>query len=363
MLELKGLRKSWSDFGLDVSLRLEDAEIAAVLGPSGSGKSTLLRLIAGLEGPDSGEVVVDGREVSSLAPERRGIGMVFQDFALFPQMSVRRNIEYGPRMARQGRAAREAKVERIARAFEIEALLERGPRSLSGGEQQRVALARALAADPGIILLDEPLSSLDAALRRRLRGEIGSGLREAGKTALLVTHDAREAFAIADRIFVMGSGSIVEEGRAEDIYERPAKAFTARLLGEGPVLPCEIVGSEGERLAARTPIGDFLCPPPRSGYALGERVALFFPASAAALAGTALASAGEKAGRMGRFRGRLVSTAYEGRCLSATLDCGGPGLRGARIEIELPVGLDAKRGDELEFSVPEGRAVLVAEDR
>lgn len=367
MLELKQLRKAWPDFELDVSLALGSGEVAAILGPSGSGKSTLLRVVAGLERPDSGAVLVRGRDVSALPPERRGIGMVFQDFALFPQMSVRRNIEYGPRMAGLKRGERERTALRMAEAFEIEALLDRGPSTLSGGEQQRVALARALAAEPATLLLDEPLSSLDAALRRRLRVEIGRSLRRSGKTALVVTHDAQEAFAIADRIFVMGAGKIVESGTATQIYESPASAFTARLLGEGPVLPCRALRAVGDRIIASTGAGEFLCDPPRGALsapaaldqdALRETWAVFFPSEAAVLE-----RPGEAAGSsaLGRIEGRLLSATYEGRCLGATIECPGSGGETTRLELEIPLGLSFAEGDALSFRVPAGRAVLVAE--
>jgi len=365
MLEVLGLRKSWPDFSLELGLSLADGEIAAILGPSGSGKSTLLRLIAGLERPNAGLIVVDGRDVSSLPPERRGIGLVFQDFALFPQMSVRRNIEFGPRMRGLPSKQRAEAARAIAETFEISALLDRSPRSLSGGEQQRVALARALAANPALVLLDEPLSSLDAALRRRLRTEIGGSLRKAGKTALFITHDAEEAFAIADRIFVMGKGRIVEEGSPEEIYERPETAFTARLLDEGPVIPCELSPSlappkEGGMLVAATAIGKFLCLPPRGGYALGERYSVFFLEEAALLdtANPSAPSATERE-EMGRFRGKLVSYAYAGSCLRGILECALSEGGNMTMEINLPLGMNPEKGEGLGFRVSPGKAVLV----
>jgi ABC-type Fe3+/spermidine/putrescine transport system ATPase subunit len=365
MFEIRGLRRTWPDFSLDLGLSLADGEIAAVLGPSGSGKSTLLRLIAGLERPDAGQIVVDGREVSALGPERRGIGLVFQDFALFPQMSVRRNIEYGPRMLGLPKKERAETVRTIAQVFEISVLLDRSPRSLSGGEQQRVALARTLAANPALVLLDEPLSSLDASLRRRLRTEIGDSLRKTGKTALFVTHDAEEAFAIADRIFVMGKGRIIEEGSPEEIYERPETVFTARLLDEGPVIPCELSSKEGSpkedgMLVAATTIGSFLCLPPRAGYALGERYSVFFPEEAAVL-DTDISHA-PRAAEMkerGRFRGRLVSYAYAGSCLRGVLDCAVSEGGNMTMEVELPLGMRLEKGECLSFRVSPGKAVLV----
>jgi ABC-type sugar transport system ATPase subunit len=172
-----------------VDIRLGEGEIGVILGPSGSGKSTLLRMIAGLLPPEGGSVFLDGRSLDGLPPEKRSLGMVFQDLALFSHMSVRRNIEYGLRMLRMPRAPREETAREFARSFSIERLLERRPNTLSSGEQQRVALARTLAPGPALVLLDEPLSSLDPSLRRRLRIEIAERLRAAAVMALHVTHD------------------------------------------------------------------------------------------------------------------------------------------------------------------------------
>ena len=279
MLEVEGLAKSWPRFSLALNLKLGDGEIAAVLGPSGCGKSTLLRLISGLERPDKGKILIDGHDVAGLPPDRRGIGMVFQDFALFPHLSVRKNIEYGPRMRGVPRHRRREMAENLATVFEISPLLERSPYSLSGGEQQRVALARTLASQPAIVLLDEPLSSLDASLRRRLRTEIAGRLRELGKAAILVTHDTEEALAVADRIFLMRSGRIEAEGRSEDLYATPPTAWSATFLGRGPVLDILSLESDGSACIAHTALGRFRSEHPPCG--VGEKAAsLFFPAEA-----------------------------------------------------------------------------------
>jgi iron(III) transport system ATP-binding protein len=361
VLEIEGLAKAWPDFALDVSLGLSRGEIGALLGPSGSGKSTLLRIIAGLERADSGKVEVDGRNISALPPERRGIGMVFQDYALFPHMSVRRNIEYGPRMKRQPRETRAAKAEALAESFEIAELLERSPRSLSGGEQQRVALARALAADPAMILLDEPLSSLDAALRRRLRAEIGASLRKAGTTALLVTHDAEEAFAVADKIFLMRDGSIEAEGRPEGLFESPPSAWSAAFLGRGPVI--EIMSMEARAAApiARTGIGDFACArDPSKGQGpspKGSKLFLFFPASAPRIVN------GDAEAMPNRIDGTVLSSAFAGHCRRIALGCpmqaGNGAIKEMRLEIELPPSAAPRIGDRLKLEVsPDSCLVL-----
>jgi len=366
MLEIGGLEKSWPGFRLAVGFAIERGEIAALLGPSGSGKSTLLRLIAGLEAPDSGSIFVAGRDVTSLPPERRGIGMVFQDYALFPHLSVRRNIEYGPMMKGVGRALRRRDARAIAASFEIESLLERSPYSLSGGEQQRVALARALAAKPAILLLDEPLSSLDASLRLRLRVEIGENLKKAGMTALLVTHEAKEAFAVADRIFLMHAGSIDAEGRPEALYESPPTAWSASFLGRGPVL--EILGLEGNggSPVAVTAIGAFSCSPPPAGASGAARLSLYFPADAPRVATPAASRLSETRNVMRNIiRGRVASASFEGKTRRISLAC--PIVAGPRrdtgaeipVELEMPSRFRPSIGEILEYEVGPDRCLLL----
>jgi ABC-type Fe3+/spermidine/putrescine transport system ATPase subunit len=361
MLEVRGLAKSWPGFGLSLGLSLGRGEIAAVLGPSGCGKSTLLRLIAGLERPDAGEIVMDGRDISGLPPERRAVGMVFQDFALFPHLSVRRNIEYGPKMRRTGRAERRAEAEALAESFEISSLLERSPYSLSGGEQQRVALARTLAAKPAIVLLDEPLSSLDASLRRRLRSEIVERLRGAGISAMLVTHDAEEALAVADRIFLMREGRIETQGLPEELYAAPPTAWSASFLGRGPLVEILSLEKLGNAHIARTPLGEFRCVPwgetaaGASARSFGLSSALFFPSES-----PRMSSPGEKAyGPANRIAGRVASSSFSGRFRRVALSC--PIVTGSArggsivLELELPTSIRAEPGDTLELEIPEDR--------
>ncbi len=218
-----------------VSLAVERGELFAVLGPSGCGKTTLLRLIAGFERPDAGSVTVGGRLVSSpgafVGPERRRIGMVFQDYALFPHLTVRRNVAFG--LPRVDRARAMSTLELVG----LQHKADRYPHELSGGERQRVALARALAPEPAVVLLDEPFSSLDAALRADIRRDVELILREAGTTAVLVTHDQEEALSLADRLAVMREGRLVQVGAPEDVYARPADRWAAQFVGEVNVLP------------------------------------------------------------------------------------------------------------------------------
>ena len=214
----------------DLSFDLDAGEILALIGPSGCGKTTTLRMIAGFETPDAGRVLLSGRDLTSTPAEQRGIGMVFQDYALFPHMTVGENIRFGAR--RKGR-------EIVARYLGMVGLVgfdQRYPDQLSGGQQQRVALARSFAAEPRLILLDEPFSNLDAALRSAARREIRRLLKSAGIAIVFVTHDQEEALSFADRIAVMRDGRILQNGAAHEVYDRPADAFVATFLGRTNLL-------------------------------------------------------------------------------------------------------------------------------
>jgi thiamine transport system ATP-binding protein len=213
----------------DIDLTLADGQVLAVLGPSGSGKSTLLRAVAGLEPLAAGSVCWDGADLAGVPTHKRGFALLFQDGQLFPQLTVARNVGYAPRLRRSPGAA-----VRVAELLELVGLAgygDRLPATLSGGERQRVALARALAADPRLLLLDEPLSALDAGLRERLATDLREILRAAGTTALMVTHDHEEAFAVADRMAVMRAGRVVQEGPIADVWREPADPETALFLG------------------------------------------------------------------------------------------------------------------------------------
>ena len=232
-LELHGVAKAYGGRPAlrPLDLAVADGELLAVLGPSGSGKTTLLRLVAGLERADAGSVHIGGRDVTALAPAFRDVGMVFQGHALFPHLTVRRNISYG--LEARGTSAREAgpRVEEVAARLGISELLERRPGRLSGGERQRVGLARALVREPSVLLLDEPLSSLDAPLRAELRREIARLHRELGLTILHVTHDQAEALALGDRIAVLRDGALDQVGSPAEVYDRPRTLGVARFVG------------------------------------------------------------------------------------------------------------------------------------
>jgi thiamine transport system ATP-binding protein len=219
---------------VDASLRLEDGQVLAVLGPSGSGKSTLLRAIAGLEPVTSGRVSWDGSDLSGVPTHKRGFALMFQDGQLFGHLTVARNVGYALRLRRTPNAA--ARVRELLALVGLEGYGDRLPATLSGGERQRVALARSLAVQPRLLLLDEPLSALDAGLRERLANDLRDILREAGTTALMVTHDQEEAFTVADRLAVMRGGRIVQQGDIAAVWRAPADAETALFLGYARVL-------------------------------------------------------------------------------------------------------------------------------
>lgn len=233
-----------------VDLDVADGEVVAVLGPSGSGKSTLLRAVAGLQPLDDGIVRLDGRDLSSVPPHRRGVGLMFQDHALFPHRDVASNVGFGLRMQGRRPEAVRRRVEELLALVDLPGFGPRRVQTLSGGEQQRVALARALAPEPGVLLLDEPLSALDRSLRDRLATDLRTLFREQGLTVVAVTHDQAEAFTLADRVLVMDAGRVLQAGPPRGLWERPASGRVAELLGFDNLFEAMV-----EAGIARTPWG------------------------------------------------------------------------------------------------------------
>ena len=291
------------DFGAftaipDLTLRIEPGELVTLLGPSGCGKTTTLRMLAGLETPTAGRILIGGEDVTRLPANRRDVSMVFQSYALFPHMSVAQNVAYGLESGgMKGGAVRDA-VERGLDLVGLGGMGARLPSELSGGQQQRVAVARALVLEPQVLLLDEPLSNLDARLRRRVRTEIRELQQRLGFTAVYVTHDQEEALAVSDRIVVMQNGRIAQQGPPRELYEQPASDFIADFIGESNVVPCTVEDlAEG---AATVRVGGLLQPVPARHAVLG-------PARLSIRANAITLQTGQ-----GPFMGRIATSAYLG---------------------------------------------------
>src|SRR5947207_13918230 len=249
-VKLKNVRKSYLDLEVihGVDMDVTDGEFIVIVGPSGCGKSTLLRMVAGLEEITSGEIVIGDRVVNALEPKDRDIAMVFQNYALYPHMSVFDNMAYGLRIRGFAKNDIKARVDRAAAILELGSLLDRKPRALSGGQRQRVAMGRAIVREPAVFLFDEPLSNLDAKLRVQMRAELQALHRRLGTTSLYVTHDQVEAMTLAHRMIVMNAGRAEQIGTPLEVYARPATTFVAGFIGSPPM---NLVPREGKLLGVR----------------------------------------------------------------------------------------------------------------
>ena len=358
----------------ELSLTVPAGRVTAVLGPSGAGKSTLLSLVAGLLAPDRGEILLGGRPVTHLPPEKRNLGVVFQSYALFDHMTVEENVAFaltvrrpvwhrwGHRWAwRRGTGGPGPDAERVAELlerFEITPLARRHPRQLSGGERQRVALARALAAEPRALLLDEPLAALDARLRLALRAELAARLAQSGVTALYVTHDQEEAMALGDRVALLRDGRLEQVGTPEELYRRPASPFVASFIGEANFLP---VAWDRERSELSGPLGTWSLGTAEAEALNGApegrlmvRPEDLAPAaeSAAHLAGTVVSSTFLGGRRRLRVRAPLAR------------DPGRAGGGGGEVElaVDLPGSAAVAPGERLPLAIDFRRAVLLPEE-
>jgi thiamine transport system ATP-binding protein len=323
MLELRHITKSFEGKAAvsDVSFKMKTGEIIALLGPSGSGKSTLLNVVAGLETPDRGQVLWDGKDKTKIPAHRRGFGLMFQDYALFPHRDVFGNTAFGLQMARANSATIAKRVREVLSLVGLSAEFEhRDIASLSGGEQQRVALARALAPQPRLLMLDEPLGSLDRALRTRLLEDLSLILRKSGQTSLYVTHDQEEAYAIADRIVLLNAGRVAQIATPVQLYRKPASAFVARFLGFENLFPAR-VNRSGSRVWLETPIGKFPAPTKKTDE---EIIVLLRPDKI-------------QLGRSGavKLSGKLIKKQFRGNQLQARIQIGKVKLR-----VELPSDVD-----------------------
>lgn len=309
-----------------IDLHVADREILAVLGPSGSGKTTLLRAIAGLHPPRSGRIVLGGVDVTDLRPEHRRVGLVPQEGALFGHLSVAANVGYGLR-ARRSPGARD-RVTALLRLVDLDGLQDRMPHQLSGGQRQRVALARALAPEPRIVLLDEPFSGLDAALRVEVRSQVVAAIRESGATAVLITHDQDEALSVGDRVAVLHDGVLAQTATPDDLYDRPVSAWIAAFVGRAALLPGTSDGTE-----IGTALGPLPHPPRAGGPALAvvrpEQVHLAAPGNGRR---TATVRGVDFLGHARLVRLELA----DGTAVSARVPAAAPWRVGAAVGVWLP---------------------------
>jgi len=338
MIEVVGLRASFGSFCLqEVNLRVEEGEYFILLGPTGAGKTLLLEAIAGLYQAEEGRIYIKGREVSGLPPERRRVGVVYQDYALFPHLTVEENIGYGLRWQGVERKRWQARVEELADFFGIRHLWGRYPKTLSGGEQQRVALARALAAGAEVLLLDEPLSALDNLTRRKLQEELRRVHRELRKTVLHITHDMEEALRLGERLGIMEGGRLVQVGPPQEVFRRPANRFVAQFVGHDNVFRGRVVaGRQGLRV--RVAGLEFLVPD--EGLAEGEEGFLLIPADGVVLSRKPLESSARNS-----FLGTVTECKMEGLVISVRLDIGIPVV--ARITADSASRLGVQVGERL----------------
>ncbi len=250
LVRIEGVSKHFGNtVALDnLTLDIARGEFVTFLGPSGCGKSTTLRILGGFERPSSGRIILDGEDVTLQPPEKRHVNMVFQDYALFPHMTVRQNISFGLELMGMDRQAIERRQDEIMAFLELDAYGDRYPGQLSGGQRQRVALARALAPDPALLLLDEPLGALDAKLRGQVQMELKSIQQRTNKTFVFVTHDQEEALTMSDRIVVMNNGRVEQDGTPEELYFHPSTRFVAEFIGETNLLAGEMRGRDGDKI-------------------------------------------------------------------------------------------------------------------
>jgi ABC-type Fe3+/spermidine/putrescine transport system ATPase subunit len=330
-----------------VSLEVAEGELFTLLGPSGCGKTTLLRLVAGFALPDGGEIHFGERRVDRLPAHARNIGMVFQNYALWPHMTVRGNVAYGLRVRRLPSAEIEARLRAGLARVNLAGLEDRYPGQLSGGQQQRVALARALVLNPDILLLDEPLSNLDAKIRVQVRAEIRGLQRELGITTLYVTHDQEEALSLSDRVAVMREGRILQTAPPKALYERPTSRFVADFVGTNNLVGGAVRGRAGEWLEVETPLGR-LRGRPGAGLGPGDRCVL-----AVRPENIALGRDGENA-----IRGRIALASYLGNALRYDVEAAGGMV--LKVDVKDPWHHDVlPAGQEVTVAFPPSAALTL----
>lgn len=336
IVSFRNLRKDYGAITVvpDFSLEIRRGELVCLLGPSGCGKTTTLRMLAGFISPTSGEILIEGQDMTRVPAYKRDVGIVFQNYALFPHMTVTKNVEYGLVNIGMKRLERVKRVDDMLRRVELQHLAGRYPRELSGGQQQRVALARALALQPKVLLLDEPFSNLDAQLRVRLREDLHKLICSLEMTTLFVTHDQDEALTLADRIVVMNKGAVEQVGSPEEIYDAPATRFVAEFIGQ-----CSLL--EGQSLDGREFRTDDGLSLPASGQA-GRITAVIRPEN--------VKKADEMPGLPAR-RAMVEASDYHGALTRLHLRIGGSKLI---MDTQFPVGQKPKPGEQIDIAIDPG---------
>jgi ABC-type Fe3+/spermidine/putrescine transport system ATPase subunit len=335
-LELDQVNKTFdsTEAVKNLNLQVEQGEILCILGPSGCGKTTTLRMIAGLETPTSGKILANGKDLTNVPARGRNIGLVFQNYALFPHLNVFENVAFGLRARKKSRTEITTRVQKVLERVRLADYLQRPVHALSGGQQQRVALARALAIEPEVLLLDEPLSNLDPSLREEMREQIRTVIDEFKVTTVFVTHDQQEAMALADRVAIMSEGVCRQIGTPDEVYSRPADPFVATFLGRANILGARRTkDADGAGVVAITP--EFQLPSPEAG---DEDVLVFIRPENVLI------------GQHGH-RGRVTHTQFEGPIVQYTLDIGGAEV----MAREFHHGRKPHEpGDELRVEIPPG---------
>ncbi|MEA2782000.1 MAG: putative spermidine/putrescine transport system ATP-binding protein [Rhodospirillaceae bacterium] len=351
-VELRDVRKTYDGVEAVKGLHLDIAEgqFVTLLGPSGCGKTTTLRMVAGLEMASEGDILIKGRRVNDVPIHRRNLGMVFQNFALFPHMTVAQNVGYGLKLRKTSRAEARARVGKALERVRLPQLQDRLPSQLSGGQQQRVALARAIVIEPDVLLLDEPLSSLDANLREEMRLELKSIQRDLGITTLFVTHDQAEALALSDKIVVMNQGRVEQEGAPSQVYRRPCNRFVAEFLGISNFLEGPVASDRGIPMLALGGGQHLRLPAALNGAAGDGRVRLVVRAERVRV-GRDLPIAPDAS----RLQGIITAVDYQGSTVRYVVDLGGQRLQALNM-IE---GEPFAEGEQIQIAIQEQDCVLV----
>lgn len=360
IIELRGVAKYYGATAAlhNINLEIANGEFLTLLGPSGCGKTTILRLISGFESPSKGELLLNGVDIVSAPPEKRQVNTVFQNYALFPHMTVRDNVAFGLKMQKIDRREMNDRVAEVLRRVHLDDLADRMPRQLSGGQQQRVAIARAIVNNPLVLLLDEPFSALDFKLRKQMQLEIKHLQRQIGITFVFVTHDQEEAFAMSDRVVVMNEGEIRQIGTSQEIYEEPENLFVARFVGEINVLEAEITQVREDGTYMATVEGQVFVLRSRREFDIGEAVKVLLRPE-----DLIVYLEKENALKPPFFLGHIVETVYKGATVDIllTLD-NGKTLQAAEFFNEDDAEISYRPGDRVAISWVEGWEVVLDEE-